>query len=41
MKHKCLMCGTEEEPNAWFTDNGVDDEEAICEFCFLNLRKVR
>jgi hypothetical protein len=41
MEHTCLLCGTTEEPNTWYSDSGVDSEdEVICEFCFLGLRKI-
>ena len=42
MERKCILCGSEiiASVNMAYTDNGIDQEPYICEFCYLNLRKT-
>lgn len=44
MKRKCKICLEiiDDAETIWYSDGGViSDEDAICEFCYLNLRPVR
>jgi len=43
VKRICAFCGEEikEIENVAYSDNGVDQDPYICEFCYLNLEKVK
>ena len=44
MKRQCVLCKNwiEEKDTNFYTDNGVliEGQPSVCEFCYLNLRRI-
>lgn len=38
---QCILCGEDSKDSYYYTDNGVDQEPYVCDFCYDNLRRVK